>query len=77
MATSIGQYTLVFLPGETPWQTSLAGLSLQGRKELDTAKVTLHTSTQDFCARGSSAPVRVEREVGAAAWLVGTLVQSL
>ena len=28
---------------------------------------------QDFFARGSSAPVRAEREGGAAAWLVGTL----
>ena len=28
----------------------------------------------DFFACGSSAPVRVEREGGAAAWLVGTLV---
>ena len=28
---------------------------------------------QDFFARGSSAPVRVEHEGGAAAWFVGTL----
>ena len=28
---------------------------------------------QDFSACGSSAPVRVEREGGAAIWLVGTL----
>ena len=28
---------------------------------------------QDFFACGSSAPVRVEREGGAALWLVGTL----
>ena len=36
MATSIGQYTPVFLPGEPPlWQRSLAGHSLQGHKELD------------------------------------------
>ena len=28
---------------------------------------------QDFFACGSSAPVRVEREGGAAVWLVGTL----
>ena len=28
---------------------------------------------QDFFAYGSSAPVRVEREVGTAAWPVGTL----
>ena len=30
--------------------------------------------TRLFFACGSSAPVRVEREGGAAAWLVGTLV---
>ena len=33
MATCIGQYTPVFLPGEPPfWQRSLAGPSLQGHK---------------------------------------------
>ena len=37
MATSIGQYAPGFLPGE---QRSLAGRSLQGQEELDTAKVT-------------------------------------
>ena len=36
-------------------------------------KVTLHAQTQDFFACGSSAPVRVEHEGGAVAWLVGTL----
>ena len=36
-------------------------------------KVTLHAQTQDFFACGSSAPVRVEHEGGAAAGLVGTL----
>ena len=36
MATSIGQYAPVFLPGEPPlWQRSLAGHSPQGCKELD------------------------------------------
>ena len=29
---------------------------------------------QEFFACGSSAPVRVEREAGTAAWLAGTLV---
>ena len=37
MATSLGQYAPGFLPGE---QRSLAGRSLQGQEELDTAKVT-------------------------------------
>ena len=78
MATSIGQYAPVFLPGECPSLTEkqrrLAGHSLQGRKELDMTEVTLCVQTQDFFACGSSAPVRVECEGGIAAWLVGTLV---
>ena len=74
MATSIGQYAPGFLPGEPPslWR-SLAGHSLQGRRESETTKVTLHAQMQDFFACGSSAPVRVECEGGAAAWLAGTL----
>ena len=32
MATSIGQYAPVFLPGEHPWQRGLAGHSLQGHR---------------------------------------------
>ena len=45
MATTIGSYAPVFLPGEpypTPPQLrSLASHSLQGRKELDETKLTL------------------------------------
>ena len=74
MATSIGQYTPVLLPGELPWQRSLAGHSLQGCKELDMTIATLCAYTQDFFACGSSAPVRVECEGGTAAWFAGTLV---
>ena len=73
MATSIGQYAPVFLPGEPLWQRSLAGHSLQGHKELDTTKGTLCAWTQDFFPCGSAAPVTAELEGGAAAWLVGTL----
>ena len=79
MATSIGQYTPVFLPGEALLgQRRLAGHSLQGRKEART-KVTLSTETQDFFfffffAGGSSAVVRAEHESAEIAWLVGTLV---
>ena len=74
MATSTGQYAPVFLPGEPPpWQRSLAGHSLQGHKEADTAEATLRAQMQVFSARGSSAPVRAECEGGAAAWLLGTL----
>ena len=36
-------------------------------------KVTLNEEMQDFLTCGSSAPVRAEREGGAAAWLAGTL----
>ena len=42
MATSIGQYTPVFLPGENPRERSLAGHILQGCKELDRTIATLH-----------------------------------
>ena len=63
---------------ENPRQRNLAGYSLQGRKVSDTTGVTLHAKIQDFFffffACGSS-PVRVEREGGAVAWLVGTLVK--
>ena len=48
MATSIGQYTPVFLPGEPLWQKSLAGYSPQGHKELDMTEATLHTLTQEL-----------------------------
>ena len=43
MATSIGHYAPVVLPGEPPppWQISLAGHSLQDRRGLDKTKVTL------------------------------------
>ena len=46
----------------------------QGRRESDTTQATLCTQVQDFFAWGNFAPVRVEREGGAAAGLVGTLV---
>ena len=38
------QPTVVFLPGESHGQRSLAGCSLRGRKEVDTAKL-LNTQT--------------------------------
>ena len=55
-------------------QRSLAGHSLQSHEKLDTTQVTLRACTQDFFACGSSAPVRLEPEGGAAAWLVRSLV---
>ena len=73
MATSIGQYAPVFLLGEPPsdreaWQATVYKVA-----ESDTTKATLHAQMQGFFACGSSAPVRVEHEGGAAAWVAGTL----
>ena len=50
MATSIGQYIPVFLPGESPHpqKRSLVGHNLQGHKELDMTEATLHTLTQEL-----------------------------
>ena len=74
MATSIGQYALVFLPGEPrPWQRSLTGHSLQDREESALPKRPCPHRRKTLFACGSSAPVRAEREDGAAAWLAGTL----
>ena len=53
------------------------GCCLWGHTELDRTKVTLRTKMQDFFfACGSSAPVRVEHEDGAAAWLAGTVART-
>ena len=57
MATSTGQYALVFLPGEPrPWQRSLAGHSLQGHQEADTTEATLRAQLQDFFLPGAALP---------------------
>ena len=75
MAASVGQYGPVFLPGEPPlWQRSLESHSLQGRKESDTMKrPRTYRRKTFFFSCGSSAPVQVEREGGATAWLVQIL----
>ena len=57
-----------------PWQRSLGGHSLQGHRELDMTEATLVHRHKISFACGSSAPLRVKHEGGAAAWLVGTLV---
>ena len=42
---------LVFLPGESHGQRSLAGYSLQDRRELDTTEATWHVqSLEPVCA---------------------------
>ena len=76
MATSIGQYAPVFLPGEPPSLTEKPG-----RPQSTGSKRVGHYRSGSVCidasfffACGSSAPVRIEREGGVAAWLVGTLV---
>ena len=56
-----------------PWQRRLAGHSLQGRRVGLDRSDPEHIDTRLF-ACGSSAPVRVESEDSAAAWLAGTLV---
>ena len=74
MVTSIGQYTPVFLPGDLPpWQRSLAGHSLQGCKESDKTKWPYAHSHKTFFACSSSTSIRVKREGGSAAWLLGIL----
>ena len=80
MVTNIGQYAPVFLPGGPPLTEKPGRLQSTGlqRATEDTTKVTLCTQAQFFFffACGSSAPVRVECEGHAAAWLAGTLVVS-
>ena len=75
MATSIGQYAPVFLPGEPhsltekPGRPQSTGLQRVGHNLRDPSCI----DARPFFACGSSAPVRVECEGGATAWLVGTL----
>ena len=74
MAASIGQYAPVFLPGEPrslteePGTLQSTGSQRVGYHQSDPASVDAR-----LFACGSSAPVRVEREGGAAAWLAGRL----
>ena len=76
MATSVGQYVPVFLPGEPPSLTEKPG-----RPQSRIAKS--RTRPKRPCMRrgrthwGSSAPARAEHEGGAAAWPAGTLVASV
>ena len=74
MTISIGLYFPELLPVEPlPWQRILAGYSLQGRKESDTAEATLRQQRKTLFTCGNSAPVRVEHKGGTAAWLLGIL----
>jgi len=76
MATSIGQYSPVFLPGEPPSMTEKPG-----RPQSTGLQIVGHDQSDPVCkdtrlcfASVSSVPVRVEHEGGTAAWLAGTLV---
>ena len=76
MATSIGQYTPVFLSGEP-----LSLTEKPGRPQSIGSQRVGHDQSNPECidarlffACGSSAPVRVECEGGTAAWLAGTLM---
>ena len=76
MATSIGQYSPVFLPGEPPipdreaWQATVYRVTKSGTR---LKRLCVHRRKMCF-ACASSDPVRVEHECGTAAWLVGPLV---
>ena len=74
MATSIGQYTTVFLPGEhhlreKPGRPQSTGPQRVGHDRSGPACVDARL----IFAWGGSAPVRVEHESGTAAWVAGTL----
>ena len=79
MATSFGQYAPVFLPGESPSLTEKpgrpqsTGLQRAGQDQSDTVHINTRLYYYYYFACGSSAPVRVEHEGGAVAWLAGTL----
>ena len=76
MATSIGQYAPVCLLEEPPSLTEKpgrpqsTGLQRVGHDQSDPACI----EARIFFACGSSAPVGVEYEGGAAAWLSGIVV---
>ena len=78
MATNIGQYAPVFLPGETrpfPDRGAWQATGPVGWQKVRHYRCNpVHIETRFFFACGSSAPVRVEREGDAAAWLAGTLL---
>ena len=74
MATRIGQYASVFLPGEPlpdreAWQATVYRIA---KSQTLPKQPCVHRSKTVF-ACGSSAPVKVEREDGVAAWVMGTL----
>ena len=76
MATSIGQYAPVSLPGEAPSLTEKPGRPQStGMQRVGHDQNNPEGIEARFFACGSSAPVRVGHEGGAAAWLAGTLAE--
>ena len=71
MATSIGQYAPVFLPGEPFSLTEKTVYRVA--KSWTLAKQPCAPRHKTFFACGSSAPVRVECEGDTASWPAGTL----
>ena len=73
MATSIGQYTPVFLPVEPrdrePWQATVHRVA----KSWTLPKQPCMHRCKTFFCLWQLCPMRVEREGGTVAWLVGTL----
>ena len=76
MATSIGPYTPISLPGdrpsltERPGRPQSTGSQRGGHDQSDTVCI----DCKSFSACGSTTPVRVEHEGGTAAWLARNLV---
>ena len=75
MATSIGQYAPIFLPVEPPLPNGEAWQATDYRvtKSQTLLKWCFEHRYKTFFACGSSAPLRVEHEGNAVAWLEGTL----
>ena len=73
MATSIGQYAPVFLPGEPRSLTEKEATVYRVTKSWTLLKRPCVHRRKSFFACGSSAPVRVACEGGTAAWLARTL----
>ena len=74
MAASVGHYAPVFLPGDPPTEEPGRPQSTGSQSQTGLKRPCIHKH-RIFFAGGSSAPVRVEREGGAAAWLCGTLTE--
>ena len=74
VATNTGQYAPVFLPGEPQSLTEKPGRLHRVTKSRTLPKPPCaHRCKTLVFACGSSAPVRVKRDGGTAAWLAGAL----